>query len=98
MAWPKGRRAAGAAAATSLPGWVPPAGAGGQGSLASCRRPHTRAHTHPLRARGRVHSLALTRTATKPRVVGQCKPSAPLGGGTVATRAEGHPAARAFTC
>lgn len=40
------------------PGWVPLAGAGGQGSLASCRRPYTRAHTHPLRARGRARALA----------------------------------------
>lgn len=71
---------------------------GRPGSLASCRRPHTRAHTHPLPARGRAHSQALTRTATKPRVVGQYKPIAPMGGGAVATRAEGHPAARAFTC
>lgn len=94
----KGQEGRRAAEATSLPGWLPPAGAGGQGSLASCRRPHTRAHTHPLRARGRAHSQALTRRATKPRVVGPREPSAPMGGGAVATRAGGHPAARAFTC
>lgn len=94
----KGQEGRRAAEATSLPGWLPPAGAGGQGSLASCRRPHTRAHTHPLRARGRAHSQALTRRATKPRVVGPREPSAPMGGGAVATRARGHPTARAFTC
>lgn len=94
----KGQEGRRAAEATSLPGWLPPAGAGGQGSLASCRRPHTRAHTHPLRARGRAHSRALTRRATKPRVVEPREPSAPMGGGAVATRAGGHPTARAFTC
>lgn len=46
---------------------------------------HARTPTHSGPAGARTQ--ALTRTATKRRVVGQCEPIAPMGGGAVATRA-----------
>lgn len=53
----KGQEGRRTAAATSLPGWVPPAGAGGQGSLASCRRPHTHTRAHPPTPGPRARAL-----------------------------------------
>lgn len=78
----------------------------GLGSTGWCGRPgqprllqaasHTRAH--PPTPVPRARALPGPRAHSYKAAVGQCEPIAPIGGGAVATRAEGHPAARAFTC